>query len=224
MCNLYSVTKSQQAIRDLFAVKHDRAGNLPPLPAILPDQMAPVVRIGADGERELVMARWGMPGPPQSGGRLVTNIRHVQDPHWRRWVRRESRCIVAVTSFCEFADARPGRMPLWLALGEDRPLFAFAGLWRPWRGVRGPKGAPVDGDHELFALLLTKATWTIAPIRPMSMPVILATSSEVDRWLEADIADAFALRRPFPDDAMQIVAKGERKDAGLSLTKSRAPQ
>ncbi len=28
MCNLYSVTKGQSAIRDLFAVKHDRAGDL----------------------------------------------------------------------------------------------------------------------------------------------------------------------------------------------------
>jgi hypothetical protein len=37
MCNLYSVTKGQSAIRDLFSVKHDRASNLPPLPAILPD-------------------------------------------------------------------------------------------------------------------------------------------------------------------------------------------
>ena len=59
MCNLYSVTKGQSAIRDLFAVKHDCAGNLAPLPAIFPDQMAPIVRVGANGERELVMARWG---------------------------------------------------------------------------------------------------------------------------------------------------------------------
>lgn len=58
MCNLYSVTKGQSAIRDLFAVKHDRAGNLPPLPAVFPDQMAPIVRVAEDGERELVMARW----------------------------------------------------------------------------------------------------------------------------------------------------------------------
>jgi hypothetical protein len=28
-CNLYSVTKGQQAIRDLFAVKHDGAGQHP---------------------------------------------------------------------------------------------------------------------------------------------------------------------------------------------------
>jgi hypothetical protein len=27
MCNLYSVTKGQEAIRSLFAVKHDRTGN-----------------------------------------------------------------------------------------------------------------------------------------------------------------------------------------------------
>ena len=26
-------------------------------------------------------------------------------------------------------------------MSEDRPLFAFAGLRTPWRGVRGPKRA-----------------------------------------------------------------------------------
>jgi hypothetical protein len=39
--------------------------------------MAPIVRNSADGERELVMARWGMPGPPQFGGQAVTNIRNT---------------------------------------------------------------------------------------------------------------------------------------------------
>ena len=48
MCNLYSVTKGQSGIRDLFSVKHDRAGNMPPLPAIFPDQMAPIVRTCAE--------------------------------------------------------------------------------------------------------------------------------------------------------------------------------
>ncbi len=41
MCNLYSVTKVQSAIRDLFRIANDRAGNLPPLPSIFPDQHAP---------------------------------------------------------------------------------------------------------------------------------------------------------------------------------------
>ena len=63
MCNLYSVTKGQQAIREAFRAMTDRTGNLPPLPGIFPDQMAPVVRHGVDG-RELAMLRWGFPCPP----------------------------------------------------------------------------------------------------------------------------------------------------------------
>jgi putative SOS response-associated peptidase YedK len=77
MCNLYSLTKGQAAIRDWFRASNDRTGNMPLFPGIFPDQMAPIVRNGADGERELVMARWGMPGPPQFGGALITNIRNV---------------------------------------------------------------------------------------------------------------------------------------------------
>src|SRR5271165_4603442 len=66
MCNLYSVTKGQSAIRDMFAVKHDHAGNLPPLPAVFPDQMPPIVLVGADGKRELVMVAGACTGPDGS--------------------------------------------------------------------------------------------------------------------------------------------------------------
>ena len=151
MCNLYSLTKGQAAIRDWFRARHDRTGNLPLFPGIFPDQMAPIVRNGADEERELVMARWGMPGPPQYGGAPVTNIRNLTSPHWQGWLGRRNRCIVPATSFCEYADTKPSKTPMWFALREDRPLFAFAGLWTRWRGVRGPKSGPVEGLHELFA-------------------------------------------------------------------------
>jgi hypothetical protein len=40
MCNLYSLTKGQAAIRDWFRAGHDHTGNLP----LFPDQFAPVVR------------------------------------------------------------------------------------------------------------------------------------------------------------------------------------
>jgi putative SOS response-associated peptidase YedK len=122
MCNLDSVSKGQSAIRDLFDVKHDRAGNLPPMPAIFPDQMAPIVRLGADGERELVTARWGMPGPPRFGGQPETNIRNVKSPHRRGWLGKKSRCIVPARSFCEYADTKPRKTPIWFALAEDSPV------------------------------------------------------------------------------------------------------
>ena len=72
---LYSETKGQAAIRTLFGTAHDRTGNLPPFPGIFPDQIAPIGN-NPDGERELVIGRWGMPGPPQFGGQPVTNIRN----------------------------------------------------------------------------------------------------------------------------------------------------
>jgi putative SOS response-associated peptidase YedK len=212
MCNLYSLTKGQSAIRDLFAAKHDRTGNLPLFPSVYPDQLAPIVRPRADGERELVMARWGMPGPPQLGGQPVTNIRNVKSPCWRGWLGRGSRCIVPATSFCEYADTRPRKTPTWFALGDERPLFAFAGLWAPWRGARDPKSAPIEGDHELFGFLTTEANAIVAPIHPQAMPVILTTPDEVDLWLQAETPDALALQKPLPDGALRIVAKGEKED------------
>jgi putative SOS response-associated peptidase YedK len=56
MCNLYSLDTGQDAIRMAFEIDCDEIGNLPPLPAIFPDQMAPIVRL-ADGKRELAMMR-----------------------------------------------------------------------------------------------------------------------------------------------------------------------
>jgi hypothetical protein len=44
MCNLYSITTSQEAIRRLFGVASDSAGNLPSMPGVFPDYPAPVVR------------------------------------------------------------------------------------------------------------------------------------------------------------------------------------
>ena len=158
------------------------------------------------------MARWGMPGSVQYGGAPVTNIRNLDSPHWRGWLGRRNRCLVPATSFCEYADTKPRKTPIWFALDEDRPLFAFAGLWTRWRGVRGPKGAPVGGEHQLFGFLTTEANATIAPIHPKAMPVILTTPAEFDRWLEADTFDALALQRPLRDDALRIVARGEKED------------
>jgi hypothetical protein len=41
MCNLYSITKGQQAIRDLAGAMRDLAGNMPLLPGVFPDHSAP---------------------------------------------------------------------------------------------------------------------------------------------------------------------------------------
>ena len=80
MCNLYSVTTNQAAIVAFTRAIRDRSGNLAPMPGVFPDYLAPIVRNAPDGVRELMLARWGMPGPPQFGGAPITNIRNTKSP------------------------------------------------------------------------------------------------------------------------------------------------
>jgi hypothetical protein len=55
-CQLCSLTSSQQAIRSRERATVSRTGNLPPLPGILPDHPAPILRNQSD-EREVTLAR-----------------------------------------------------------------------------------------------------------------------------------------------------------------------
>src|ERR1700691_384895 len=160
MCNLYSITKGQQAIRDLAGAMRDLTGNLPMLPGVFPDYLAPIVRTAVDGVRELTKARWGMPSPTFAlEGRMfdpgVTNIRNVGSPHSRRWLGAESRCVVPCTSFAEHEVLPDGsRPPVWFALDESRPLAFFGGIWTRWTAVRKVKEGETTND--LFAFLTTE--------------------------------------------------------------------
>lgn len=207
MCNLYSMTKSREAVVAFTRAMRDQTGNQPPLPAIFPDQMAPVARTAADGVREVLNMRWGFP-PPPSGGRPVTNIRNLNSSFWRGWMAPKFRCIVPVSSFCEYTDTHP-KIAHWFALDDDRPLFAFAGLWRPWTGLRGKE----QGEHLLFAFLTTEPNELVRPIHAKAMPVML-TGGEIDAWLEAPEREALELAKPFAADRMKIVLSGPREDAG----------
>ncbi len=216
MCNLYSMTTNQQAIRELARAMRDTTGNLPSLPGIFPDQWAPVVRIGTDGVRELVRARWGMPSPTfmlagRKIDRGVTNVRNTDSPHWRRWLPPASRCLVPFTSFSESVRGPDGKSePVWFTLEENRPLAFFAGIWTGWTCTR--KVAEGEVTCELFAFLTTEPNREVEAVHPKAMPVILTGTNEVDAWLGASWPEARSLQRPLSDGALRIVARGEKED------------
>ena len=70
----------------------------------------------------------------------VTNIRNTSSPHWRVWLKPENRCLVPANSFAEYApESNPETKKkdvVWFALSDDRPLFAFAGMWATFNGDR----------------------------------------------------------------------------------------
>ncbi len=213
MCNLYSLTKGQAAIRDWFRAGHDRTGNLPLFLGIFPTKwlqsfaMEPAAsvslswRVGACRVRRSLAARrspiFAM-SAARTGAAGSANIIAVScpEPRFANMRRRSLR-----------------KTPKWFALSQDRPLFGFAGLWIPWRGVRGPKErARSTASTSCSASSRQKPNAVVAPIHPKAMPVILTTPAEIDLWLLADAPEALELQRPLPDDALRIVASGEKED------------
>jgi putative SOS response-associated peptidase YedK len=177
--------------------------------------VAPVVRQSADGEREIVPMSWGfMRLEKGRAPKPVTNVRDDQiqtNPFWRDSFRQR-RCLVPATSFCEpNGDVKPATWN-WFAISgaEQRPLFAFPGIWRRYQGPVKKDGPNVD--IETYAFLTTTPNPLVATINHERMPVLLTREEEFATWLKGSTDEAFALARAYPAERMRIVQQGFDKE------------
>ncbi len=216
MCNLYSQTKTRETVGKLFSVPHNRTAAFEPQPAIFPSNHAPVVRSASDGERELSILSWGFVLLlKDKAPRRVTNVRDDKirtSPFWRGSFE-ERRCLVPVTSFSEPKGKAPATWQ-WFALNDDndqRPLFAFAGIWRSWKGPLKKDGDTVETD--VYSFMTTEPNKLVATIHPQRMPVILGDAKAQDTWLRGTPDEAYQLVSAYPADHMKFIQSGtEKKD------------
>jgi putative SOS response-associated peptidase YedK len=204
MCNLYSLNKKRDAVARYFRVSHNRAAAFEPVSAIFPRHVAPVVRQTSDGAREIVRMSWGfMLLQNGRAPRPVTNVRDdtiLKSSFWK------------ASSFCEpNGDVKPATWHWFSITGDNaRPLFAFPGIWRRYKGPMKKDGPNVE--LETYAFLTTTPNPLVATINHERMPVLLTREEEFETWLGASAEEAMALAREYPAQQMRIVQEGLEKE------------
>lgn len=219
MCNLYSLTTARDAVGRLFRVPHNRLQQGAPLPAIFPGRMAPVIRASTDGDRELIDLSWGFVlNQKDRAPKRVTNVRDdkaLVSSFWKDSIGAR-RCLVPATSFAEPKEITPATWH-WFALkgNEPRPLFAFPGIWKRYKGPIRKNGEPVELD--VFAFMTTLPNALVATINHERMPVILTQEQQFNTWLHGSTQDAMRLVHSHDPAQMQMVQSGFKKEDLLAV-------
>lgn len=197
MCGRYELHSHPAAIALTFGLAHP-----PDVHArynIAPMTDVPIVRVNAEGQRELVRVRWGLvprwAKDPSIGARMI-NARGetVADKPSFRMPFRRHRCLLPANGFYEWRTTAAGagesqrKQPLHIGMA-DGSLFGLAGLYERWRG---------DDDRVLdtCTIVTTAANALVQPIHDR-MPLVVAPE-DYARWLDPANADVADLIAPYP--------------------------
>jgi putative SOS response-associated peptidase YedK len=221
MCSRYSLTSPAEAVRAVFKIPllaGAPADDFPPRYNIAPTQPAHIVRIGHNGNRELVLVRWGLiPSWVKDPNTFTVLINARTDtvlekPSFKNAMKYR-RCLVPADAFYEWTGAAGHKRPHMIRpiSGDSRingdayppggnlpPTMGLAGLWEHWMSADG-------SEMESMAILTTEANATMAGIHDR-MPVILPPSAW-DAWLDVrgtTAAEAATLLKPAPDDLLEL--------------------
>ena len=199
MCGRFTSSQRRETIAERFQVSvpegYSERYNL------APTQRALIVR-KHEGEREALMARWGLLphwAKDERIGFKMINARAetlLEKPAFRSIVGKH-RCLVVADGFYEWIVVYGKKLPIHFRLKDGGP-FAFAGLWT----------CKTDDQGELVescTIITTSPNELVAPVHDR-MPVILPVELERE-WLDPEISKehATSLLQPYPDAAMVAV-------------------
>lgn len=150
-----------------------------------------------DGVRVLQSMTWGWPVrlkgmKPESKPKPVNNIADLRKPFWLGAARKtQFRCLIPLTHFAEAEGKSGAKTRTWFSL-HDRPIFAWAGLWRD-----SAEWGPV------FSGAMTECNDAIRPVHDR-MPVLLH-EQEYAQWLHGGFDDIIGFQeRCFPDELIAM--------------------
>ena len=201
MCGRYELHSSPAAIALAFGLAHPPY--VDPHYNIAPTNDVPIVRVGNDGQRELVRMRWGLvprwAKDPSIGARMI-NARGetLAEKQSFRTAYRRHRCLLPADGFYEWRSiARasgepPRRQPQHIGMA-DGSLFGLAGIYERWLSEEGEV-------LDTCAIVTTEANALLTPLHDR-MPVIVAPE-HYERWLDPANAEVTDLIAPYPGDAM----------------------
>lgn len=177
MCGRFAFYSPAEAAAALFGVESSL--DIEPRYNIAPTQRVAAVRNSPDGERELVMLRWGLvpfwAKDPTIGNRMI-NARAetvAEKPSYRN-AYKHRRCVVLADGFYEWQKQGEAKTPFFITLASGEP-FALAGLWENWTD------RDTGESLQTTTLITTDANKFMARLHHR-MPVILEANTATD-WL-----------------------------------------
>lgn len=184
MCGRFTQHYSWSEVQAFLSV-FGAPQNLRPRYNIAPTTMVDVVRLTAEGARELLRMRWGLIPwwwkKPLTELPATFNARAegvAQKPMFRE-AFRSRRCIIPASGFYEWTEPKSARQPHLFTAGDGSPLLAFAGLWEHWRN-------PETGEEVLSCTMIVSGASTWMEAYHDRMPILLGPQ-QFDRWLSGEM-------------------------------------
>jgi len=203
MCGRFTNQYSWRDLHRLYGLSDALypASNFPPRFNTAPTQNSFIVRIGADGRRELAELRWGLlprwVKSPGEGARMINaRAETVATSPAYRSAFKSRPCLVVADGFYEWKQVGPKEKQPYFIRRKDGAPFAFAGLWEP-KSI---------ADRDTFTVITCPPNAAVEPIHDR-MPVMLAPDDWAG-WLGTP-EQRKSLMKPFPADDTEMWRVGK---------------
>ncbi len=151
---------------------------------IAPTTSVDVVRLDAEGRRELVSMRWGLvpyfwkrtlkevPATFNARAEGIATKPMFRDPFRRR------RCIIPASGFYEWTGGKGDKIPHLFTAADGSPVLAFAELWDRWRD-------PAGEEVLSCTIIVSGASAWMAPYHDRMLALL--RESDVAEWLDGSL-------------------------------------